>query len=236
MKIIDVEQGTIDWLFARAGRLTASQANRVLTPKQMKLSASSQDYAWDLAQERHIEAPLTMEALSEWMLRGTSLEEEAREWYAMHKGCDVAEVGFVQHDTLMAGCSPDGLVGTPDAWEGGVEIKCRSWKEHNKSVIGRREIAPVPQIQFSLWVTGLAWWDVVAYCPGSTGRIHRAYPDPEWMAALDTHVPVFLEGVERALKKIQERPPVVFTSDREEGDDLEKQLQASVDAMYKGAA
>ncbi|MFT0692481.1 YqaJ viral recombinase family protein, partial [Pseudomonas aeruginosa] len=51
---------------------------------------------------------------------GTEQEPFARIAYMADRGLDVQEIGFIQHETLMAGCSPDGLIGT----DGLIEIKC----------------------------------------------------------------------------------------------------------------
>jgi hypothetical protein len=191
----------------------------------MKLSAASKNYALELALERIMDAPLTMDVQSGWMHRGSNLEDEAREWYGMHRGVDVRSVGFVQRADHY-GCSPDGLVYDGDVVVGGCEIKCRSALQHARAVLGWRDIADATQIQGALWVTGLPWWDEVAYCPGFAGRIVRTEPDPAWQEAFDTHLPVFMEGVERARKQMEAYSPVRID------EDLTAILEASVDQMY----
>lgn len=223
--IIDVVQGDIDWLFCRAGRATTSRFSEILSPKQMKLSAASKNYALELALERIMDAPLSMDVSSGWMERGINIETDAREWYGMMRGVEVREAGFVQRGTDF-GCSPDGLVYEDGEVVGGCEIKCRSALQHSRSVLGWRDIAEATQIQGSLWVTGLPWWDVVAYCPGLPGRIVRTLPDPDWQEAFDAHLPVFMRGVERARAQLEAFRPVRFD------DDLEQLLEASVADMY----
>lgn len=224
-----MEQGSHEWLFARAGKPTASQFHRILTPAKLDLSKGAKKYALECAIERMFGAPLDMSILSKWMERGNELEAEARKWYAMQRGFDVEEVGFVLHETHDAGGSPDGLAEDHEG-RGGCEIKCRNAANHAATVLGWEDIATVSQVQGNIWVTGSDWWDQVAYCPGLPNRIQRTYPDPAWQQALDVHVPVFLEGVERARMQLEAIGEVRFD------EDLEGQLQASIDALYGGSA
>lgn len=46
-----------------------------------------------------------------WMQRGIDLELEAKEVFQEHSGLTVEEVGFIKIDGILAGCSPDGLIG-----------------------------------------------------------------------------------------------------------------------------
>ena len=54
---------------------------------------------------------------TEWMLRGTELEPEARSFYEFETGATVTEVGFITNDDGTAGCSPDGLIDESVGWE-----------------------------------------------------------------------------------------------------------------------
>ena len=76
----DIEQGTPEWHQLRRGKATASQFGRIITPKQMKASASR----WNLIDE--LIAQCLFENLdefngSQWTDRGNELEPEARAAY-----------------------------------------------------------------------------------------------------------------------------------------------------------
>jgi hypothetical protein len=71
----------------------------------------------------------------------------------------VDPVGFLEHDTLAAGCSPDGLVG-----DGLLELKCPKSATHVKYL---RTDALVDdyrhQVTHALWISGAPWCDLVSF-------------------------------------------------------------------------
>lgn len=235
MRIVDVEQGTFEWLEARLGIPTASRFDAIVTPKTMQPSSAQRDYVVELIAERILGCPLD-DVTSIWQHRGIQLEDEARAWYEMRRAVDVQQVGFCKHETLEVGGSPDGLVGD----DGLVEIKCRSAKNHLRSVLEYQDIATSTQVQGLMWVTGREWCDVVAYCPNphpkdSThvmpNRITRVKRDTGWMEALDDAMDLFLTRLDVEWERVKRMGRAVVDS-----DNLEAELQASVDAMYGGEA
>ena len=161
-----LEQGSTEWLEARAGVLTASTIGQLITAKTIKpaMNDRSRGLCQTLIAERitgHVE-PVSP---SRMMVRGTLLEPEARRIYAEQTGQDVDEVGFARldTDTYTLGSSPDGLVG----WAGGIEIKSPSAKVHVSTVLS----GAIPdynraQVQAFLHVTGREWCDFISYLPG----------------------------------------------------------------------
>lgn len=109
MKICNHEQGSPEWFEARLGIPSASMFSKIVTTKGV-WSTQADSYINQLVAER-----LTGEReeiyQSHHMIRGTELEPEARDMYCLVKDVEVQEVGFCLHDTLKAGCSPDGLIG-----------------------------------------------------------------------------------------------------------------------------
>jgi hypothetical protein len=74
----------------------------------------------------------------------------------------VTQVAYVSDETLLVGCSPDGLVED----DGVVEVKCP--KQANFWAIVEGGMIPskyLPQLRHTLWVTGRSWIDFVAYDP-----------------------------------------------------------------------
>ena len=99
---------------------------------------------------------------SEWMLRGTLLEEEARDWYAMRQNREVQQVGFITTDDGTVGCSPDGLLSK----DCGLEIKCPKGSTHVGYLLnGKLPPAYAPQVHGSMWVTGFSKWIFISYHP-----------------------------------------------------------------------
>lgn len=194
MIVHDVAQYSREWWELRFGIPTASRFGSIITAKTAKPSASRLALIAELLMEERFRKPSDYTEGDDddvygfdrdgtpWMKRGSEVEAEARVWYQLSEGVKVTEVGFCMTDDGDAGCSPDGLVGE----DGGLEIKCRSAKYHMRMILGYDEIAELPQVMGSMWVTGREWWDVLAYCPGLPARIDRFYRDEAWMKAWAT--------------------------------------------------
>lgn len=156
----DIIQGSEDWMKIRAGIPTASEFNRILTPKK-EVRAKWQNYLYTLAGERL--TGICMDGFkSSWMTRGSELEEEARNVYAMDHEVEVEQVGFISSDDGRWGCSPDGLIDRK-----GLEIKCPAIHTHVEYLL-QNEL-PIDyklQVQGSMLVTGFSEWVFYSYFPG----------------------------------------------------------------------
>jgi len=180
MKICNHEQGSPEWFEARLGIPSASMFSKIVTTKGV-WSTQADSYINQLVAER-----LTGEReeiyQSHHMIRGTELEPEARDMYCLVKDVEVQEVGFCLHDTLKAGCSPDGLIGE----EGGLEIKAPAPATHVEYLRGG--VLPSrykQQVMGCLWITQREWWDFVSYHPNMKPLIVRVERDEEYIAALE---------------------------------------------------
>lgn len=200
MIVLDVVQGEAEWVVARLGIPTASQFHRIVTPKTRQLSKQSRDYRRQLLAEWATGEPSDAQ-LTQWMGRGTELEPEARRWYAYEYDADLTTPGFCLTDDRRAGASPDGLVVDP---ERGLEIKCRNAPNHVAILLGE-DIGADSQVQASMWVTGLAAWDVLAYNPHLPKRVDTIERDPELMAAYDEVVPAFLAELDAEKDALREK-------------------------------
>ena len=198
-----LEQGTPEWLEARAGILTASTIGQLITAKTIKpaMNDRSRGLCQTLIAERitgHVEPVYPNRA----MTRGTLLEPEARRIYAAQTGQDVDEVGFARldTDTYTLGSSPDGLVSD----DGGIEIKSPSAKVHVATVLS----GAIPdynraQVQAFLHVTGRAWCDFISYLPGEPLFIIRDFPDEMWQQAIVSAAEQFEETARRAVARYE---------------------------------
>lgn len=202
----DMEQRSEDWRQIRLGRCTASRVADVIAKTKSGYSTSRGNYASELVIERITGKPVER-FQSKAMLFGTETEPEARACYALLSGCDVVEVGFVEHPTIaMAGCSPDGLIGD----EGMLEIKVPNPATHiatllSDSMDGRY----VTQVQFQMATTGRQWCDLVSYCPDLPAemqmwmrRIHR---DESVIRELESEVSKFLDEVSATVSRLLEK-------------------------------
>lgn len=109
MIIHDFEQYSEEWWEARRGRFTASIASKIITPTGKASSQYKSEIGRILAEQLGMQEP-ERDFNSEWIQRGTDLEQEARAWFAIETGLDVHEVGFIAHDDQPFGASPDGVI------------------------------------------------------------------------------------------------------------------------------
>ena len=155
-----IEQRSDQWFAARIGKVTASRVADVLAKTKTGYSASRDNYMAQLVCER-----LTGEKGESFtnaaMQHGTDTEPLARAAYESLKDVLVDEVGFVPHPSIiMAGASPDGLVGD----NGLLEIKCPNTATHIDTLLSQT----VPgkyntQMQFQMACTDREWCDFVSF-------------------------------------------------------------------------
>lgn len=210
MKIFDFEQRSEEWWQIRRGIPTASSFSNLITPKTLKISASADDYIYELLGERFRISPPVEAYKSAAMQNGIDTEAEARSFYAMEKNVDLTSVGFCLSDCGRWGCSPDALVGDL----GGLEMKCPIEKTHCKYLLG----GTLPdeykaQVHGSLIVTARPWWDFMSYCPGFPPFIIRVEPN-EYTAALRDALESFHARYMAAVSKIQELGAIEPPSDK----------------------
>lgn len=207
MKIHECEQGSSRWVELHIGRPSVSCLPRILTSVNLTYSKAARAYASELIAERMLGRPLDwgQEFDTIWTDRGTSMEDEARRWYAFYRDVEVAKVGFITTDDETFGGSPDGLVGDV----GIIEIKCRSAKQHARCMTGAEDIAERLQTQGYLWLTGRAWVDVIAYNPDLPKKIVRQYPEERVQDAITGQLTRFLTEMDRAERKLRELGDVI---------------------------
>jgi hypothetical protein len=137
MKVIACDQRTPEWHAARLGVLTGSRASDAFAVlKKGGESTSRRNLRLQLVLERLTGQSQESGYVTAAMERGILLEPDACAAYEAETGVLVTSVGFIAHDTLAAGCSPDGL--TED---GLIEIKCPGAASR---VCARRVAAGVP--------------------------------------------------------------------------------------------
>lgn len=204
MRIIRCEQNTPEWRAARCGIATASEFAAILSKGRSGDEATGRrNYRARLAVERLTGRPVENGFTSAATRQGHEREPVARLAYEF-RGDIVSDVGFCQHDELLCGSSPDGLVGD----SGGVELKCPELSAH--IAYWRRADEPPEyraQIQGNLWITGREWWDFVSFNPDFPEPlqllVRRVYRDDAYIAQLDLAVRLFLDEVEAEVEQLQ---------------------------------
>lgn len=197
------DQRTEEWFKARLGRATGSRFKDVMTTIKSGEPAARKNYRTELAIER-----LTGERLEGFttsaMQWGIDTEPLARLQYELATGNQTEECGFFAHPTLMAGASPDGLIGE----DGVLEIKCPNSATHVEAL--KKNDVPYLyywQIQGQMWITGRKYCDFVSFDPRMPENaqlfIKRIERDDERISDLEATVKEFLESVDREVQYIE---------------------------------
>lgn len=200
-----IEQRSADWFSARLGLCTASKfADAIAKLKTGKPAQARQTYAIQLVAERLTGQP-TPHFTTAAMQWGIDNEPAARIEYAWKRDVEVEEVGFIRHASIMAGASPDGLVGS----EGAVEFKCPSSQRHLETWLGGMPEEHMPQVQGQLWITGRVWCDFVSFDPRMPKElalyVQRVERDDIFIANLDLEVRQFLAEVDDLERQLREK-------------------------------
>ena len=232
-------QRTPEWDKVRLGRATASRAADILAftdpPEFTPTGRVSKVKPKELAGRRNYRVDLVLERItgrsqerafrSQAMQDGIDREPYALGLYQAITGTLLEPVGFICHNELMTGCSPDGVVFSTDGEfiEGGVEAKSPLAATHYEYLLtGKIPSEYLKQITHSLWITGAKWWDWLSYHPEfeeplqiKLERVTRADVDID---AHEKSVRQFLDEVDRDYLALRTMA------------DARRQLQASLEA------
>lgn len=203
MKILNMEQGSPEWLAARVGVATASRFADAVKVTAKGRSQASIDYALSLAYERAFGAPAEVAIQTGAMRRGTELEPVARAWYESQTGELVSSAGFIVTDCGRFGYSPDGLIGA----DGLTEIKCPSGKQFANVVVNEDPADYMHQVQGGLWISGRQWCDLILFTDarGGSGYVQRIHRDEAFIAKLAADMEEFDKVVNVFAKAILEK-------------------------------
>lgn len=192
MKIIDVEQGTEDWFKARAGIVTASELDCLITPLMKPREGQGvETYLNRKIAERINGGPLPSYSGGA-MEQGSILEGAAIPSFELLTGMMVERVGFVTTDDGAVGCSPDGLYSQTGSAGGGVEIKCPLLQTHigylRDGVVPKEYLA---QVHGGMYVTGLPCWYFMSFHTQARKMIVEVPRDEKWIDAIHAAVSTF---------------------------------------------
>lgn len=183
------DQGSAEWLAARAGMITASRIADLMAKTKTGESASRANYRAQLVAERLTEKPQESfsNAAMQW---GTETEPLARSAYELLRGVMVDQVGFVPHPTIeLSGASPDGLIDD----DGLIEIKCPNTATHIEyAVTGKPPTKYLLQMLWQMECTGRRWCDFASYDPRMPESMQlfvvRVHRDEEKLAEIKQEV------------------------------------------------
>ena len=145
---------------------------------------------------------------TEWTERGHVLEGEARAAYGLLRDADVTEVGTIYRDERrLVASSPDGIVieEDPMALRTLLEMKCPKAGTHllwlSRGTVPREHVM---QLQGQLWVTDFDGADFMSYHPGLPPLLLSVEPDEKLQAAMDEHIPTFIEELLAGRERLRE--------------------------------
>ena len=201
--IKDFEQGSPEWFAARCGIPTASGFDKIICKDKKggwTQSKQREKYMYQLAGER-ITGVSTDSYSNEHMERGKILEEEARQFYELTRSVTVNQVGLCyKDDKKLFSCSPDGLVD-----DGGIEIKCPAIHNHISYMLDNNALVKdyFQQVQGSIYITGLKWWDIISYYPAMKPVVVRVLLDDSFIQQLAVELDLFCKNLDAITEKIK---------------------------------
>lgn len=199
MITFDCKQGEVEWQQARVGIPTSSNFDKIITTKG-EPSKQRIKYLYTLVGELLLgKKEETFQ--SDAMKRGVETEAEARSFYEITRGVEVAQVGICYPDEKKRwASSPDGLVGD----DGLVEIKSPILSTHISYLLnGGLDAEYFQQLQGQLAVTNRKWVDILSYYPGLKPLIVRVEPDKAFQKALAKELELFCDELLTVVKKLR---------------------------------
>lgn len=167
MKIINVKQGTPEWLAWRKTVITATDCPAILGSSPWSTAYKAWQRKLDLIPEQES---------NEAMDRGNRLEPEARAQFIERFGIYMEPMVVESTEFDFLGASLDGLSNAHDTI---LEIKCGGSKLHDMAKNGQLPEYYEDQIQHQLLVTGAEKCYYYSY-DGSDGICIEVLPDPEF--------------------------------------------------------
>jgi putative phage-type endonuclease len=200
-----MDQGSEEWFTIRIGKVTASRVADVIAKTKTGYSATRDNYMAQLVCER-LTGQKGESFSNAAMQHGTDTEPLARAAYEAFQDILVDEVGFVPHPSIiMAGASPDGLVGD----DGLLEIKCPNTATHIETLLSQS----VPgkyntQMQFQMACTGRKWCDFVSFdnrLPDELQLFVKRVPrDNEFIKQMEDEVVKFLNELDIKIAQLMD--------------------------------
>lgn len=225
--LIDVEQGSPEWLQMRIGCVTGSRMADVMA-KLKKKDAEAQtraDYKAEIVCET-LTGRAADHYVSPAMQWGLDNETFARNAYEIEVA-PTELVGFALHDTVKKlGASPDGLVGE----DGLVEFKCPTTATHLEYII--QGVVPAEyhwQMLCEMACTGRKWCDFASYDPRLPKKlqlfVRRFERDDSRIEAMEAETLKFLDEVEKIIAQVNDQTLIDLDPT------LETKLKASLNAV-----
>jgi hypothetical protein len=200
MKLLDLKQGSAEWLSARLGVVTASEIDALVTPLfATRKGEGVESYLCRKVCEKTLGWQAD-DAGSYAVEQGQIIETVCIPWYEFTYDVKVQRVGFCVGDDPRIGCSPDGFIGDDE----GIEIKSPQPPNHLKYLL--RGVVPpdyLAQVHFSMLVTGRKAWTFVSFSRQFEPLVIRIKRDEEIQTKLRNALDPFLVKYDELCSKFK---------------------------------
>lgn len=196
-QILQIEQGSPEWLALRKTKITATDASVIMGASKWKTKLQLyKEKTSDLPQVKPNEA----------MQRGLDLEPIARELFIIKTGIEM-QPAVIEKDWAMAS-----LDGISSCGSRVLEIKCPGEKDHNEALLGRIPSHYYPQLQHQMYVSDV---QLVYYFSfdGTDGVVVEVVRDPYYLEKMLEEEKKFYECL------VNRIPPESSENDYIEKDD-----------------
>jgi len=181
-KVIELEQGTQEWLNWRHSGIGASDASTIMGENRFK----SPDELLHAKKNKINTLP------NEKMRRGTALEPEARALYEKNTNKSMRPICIQSNDQSWLIASLDGI---SNDYKTLVEIKCgeSAYRQATRGIVPSYYLG---QLQHQLMVTGLNSLDYWCYWPGEKGILIEVDRDNSYIKRLLKQEEKFFRSME----------------------------------------
>ena len=215
-----VKQPSAEWFSLRAGRPTASQIEKIVTPSKLEYSKSATNYINHLIGERY--SGYVEEFSSAAMEEGKRREPESRAAFKLTTGLQVEDGGIYLTNDLRIGASPDGRI---IAERGLCEFKNPNLATHigyDRSDGALLYADYKLQTQTQLFVSEQEFVWLMSYHPSQADVMVKVNRDEEVISKLREHLTKFCDELEAAWDAHKKKHGVVHC----EWDEFQTQLKS----------
>ena len=200
----------------RAGIPTASNFSKIMTPGKKK-SGQRDGYMNLLLAERILHRPIET-FTSEWMARGSEIEEKAVHSYEFQHDCETERIGFVTTDDGSIGCSPDRFI---IGQNGLLQVKAPSPQVHVSYLLAANGAGDEykVQLQSEIWICEKEFNEVLSFHPEMPDALFRVYRDESFITELAANVLSFARELEEKSSEFAERGWIKPAAEEEEAAD-----------------
>lgn len=216
-----IEQRSPEWFALRIGKPTASEFDRIITPKTGQLSAQSTEYAYAILAELMLGVPLDAPQTA-YMSQGIEMEDAAVDAYEFLTNIETGPGGFVTDDAETIGCSPDRLVGDDGLVEIKTSVVATTQVAHLINRVGF-EMKHRTQVQGQLLVSERAWCDLVGYHPELPLVVVRVKRDEPFIEKMEAALCTFVQQLAMMREKLEREygpfKPITFNKPAPQAQD-----------------